>query len=84
MGFKWQLPKKVNCRTACTSRLQLRLADGKSLLSVNSVRSVSKSARFIAALTIQSSLNDNQPADCKSRRYALRPPERHLTIHVAT
>ena len=41
MGFRWQLPKKVNCRTACTSRLQLRLADGKSPLGVNSARSVS-------------------------------------------
>ena len=46
-------------------RLQLHLTDGKSLLGINSVRSVSKSARFIAALTIQSSLNDNQPADYK-------------------
>ena len=66
-GFRWQLPKKVNCRTASTSRLQLCLAGDKSLLGVNSVRSVSKSARFIA-LTIHSSLNDNQPADYKSLR----------------
>ena len=47
-------------RCHIASRRQLCLADGKSPLGVNSVRSARQSTRFIA-LTIQSSLNVNQP-----------------------
>ena len=182
-------PSNLTCCSSSTSRLRLRLADDKSLLNINSVRSANQSTQRFIALTIQSSLHVNQPdelqitpelvqshksgrrrrmwtaggeilvsgtfseivptrlskadfairrahksaleerhvraqilkhpdcqllehflrthvfvlnmiqfnydlqfgifrtyipADCESRRYALRPPERHLTIHVAT
>ena len=63
-----QLSIQMDLLFVPASRLQLRLADGESLLGVNSVRSLSlDSMLFLYLGTVGFALQTYVPADCESR-----------------